>query len=59
MDGVLFSPSHAGSRNTSQLAFSLRDWDFHTVRGGIGAGSHRFRPQAVGAGDVWNNVWLK
>ena len=32
-------------------------WGFHTVRGGIDPGDHRFRPRDVGFVDVWKYFW--
>ena len=34
------------------LALRISDWGFHTVRGGIDPGDHRFRPRFVRVGDV-------
>ena len=44
-DGTLSSPGGAGSMN---LMFR----GFHSVRGGINPGGHRFRSQFVGVEDV-------
>ena len=43
-DGTLFSSGGAGSTNP--------DWGFHTVRGGIDPGDHRFRLRFVGVVEV-------
>ena len=32
-------------------------WGFHTVRGGIDPGDHRFRPRSVTSIDVWKDLW--
>ena len=34
------------------LALRIPGWGFHTVRGGIDPGDHRFRPRFAGAADV-------
>ena len=35
-----------------QSAIGRWDWGFHTVRGGVNPGDHRFRPGVVGVVDV-------
>ena len=45
----------SGSTNLSQSAASQWGWGFHTVRGGIDPGDHRFRPRIVGVIEVWKD----
>ena len=52
--GTVYPPSAAGFTNPSQSAISQWGWGFHTVRGGIDPGYHRFLPRFVGVADVWN-----
>ena len=40
----------------SQSATGNWDWSFHTVRGGVDPGDHRFRPQVFGFVDVQTGV---
>ena len=40
------------STSASQSAISPLGWGFHTVRGGIDPGDHRFRPWFVGVIDA-------
>ena len=40
----------------SLSAIDRRGWGFHTVRGGVDPGDHRFRPQVFGFVDVQTGV---
>ena len=53
--GPLSSPSAANFKIPSQSAIGRWRWGFHTMRGGIDLGDHRFRPRFVGVVEVWND----
>ena len=40
------------------LALRTPGWGFHTVRGGINPGDHRFCPRFVGVADVRKDFWF-
>ena len=46
----------AGFTSPSQSATNQWGWVFHTVRGSIDPGDHRFRSRLVGVVDVWKDV---
>ena len=45
----------AGSTSLSQQPTRPWGWDFHTMRGGIDPGNHRFRSRVVGDVEVWKD----